>query len=127
MLYRHKKGVRLALLSGHATRVGPEWKPLHDRYHQAALAAGCEVDQTIIPAIEAVPVPASPEAVTLTDDASVIRRTLEKMLERSEEGDFTANTGLPNIKVLEKLAGIQVNKGEVYAIFRAMKAEVSED
>ena len=124
MRYRHPTGVRLALTSGHVTRVGPEWKPLHERYHHEAVLRGCEVDQSIIPAAKPVVAAPSPEAVAPADENAVIRRTLEKMIERSGKDDFTS-TNLPNIKTLEKMAGIQVNKGDVYAIFRDMKAEAA--
>lgn len=124
MRYRHPTGVRLALTTGHATRVGPEWKLLHERYHHVAVLNGCEVDQGIIPAPMPVTSESSPQAVAPADESSVIRRTLEKMIERSGKDDFTS-TNLPNIKTLEKMAGMQVNKGDVYRIFRGMKDEAA--
>lgn len=125
MRYRHPNGARLALTTGHVAKVGPEWKALDPMFHAAALTARCEVDQGVIPAIADVPPPApSPQAVAPVDSASVIRRTLEKMIERNGKDDFTG-TNLPNIKTLEKMAGIQVNKGEVYAIYRDMQAEAA--
>lgn len=124
MQYRHPTGARLALTSGHVTRVGPEWKELDPMFHAAALNERCEVDQSIIPAIADAPLTApSPQAVVSTDEFTVIRRALETMIERDEDGDFTPNTQLPSIKVLEKLTGTQVSKSEVYRIYREMKAE----
>jgi biotin carboxyl carrier protein len=124
MRYRHKKGARLALLSGHVAHVGTDWVELDDRFQQAAFAAGCEIEQNHIPAVSEQPPQASADAVVNTDSESVIRRALVKMIERSEDGDFTS-TNLPNLKAVEKLTGTQVNKGDAYRIFRAMKAEAS--
>lgn len=33
--------VRIALLDGHVTIIGAEWRPLHERYHKEAYANGC--------------------------------------------------------------------------------------
>lgn len=124
MRYRHPSGARLALTSGHVTCVGPEWKELDSMFHAAALNARCEVDQSVIPAIADASLPSpSPQAVVSTDEFTVIRRALETMIERDEPDDFTPNTQLPSIKVLEKLTGTQVSKSEVYRIYREMKAE----
>lgn len=122
MRYRHPNTVRLALTTGHVAFVGPEWVELPDIFQQAAVLAGCEIEQNIIPPTPVVKPKASPQAVVNVDDESVIRRALETMLGREEEGDFTS-TGLPSIKALEKVAGIQVSKSEVYRIFRSMTAE----
>lgn len=127
MRFRHPKGVRLALLSGHVAHVGQDWVELQPRFQQEAVLAGCEVEQSIIPAAPKIEHHASRDAFVNTDDTSVVRRALQVMLERDEAGDFTASTGLPSIKALEKLAGIQVNKGEVYRIFRELKAEAGVD
>ena len=122
MKYRHNNGARLALTSGHVEEVGPEWKELDERFHGAALEAGCEVDQGIIPAAKPTKPKASPDAVTNTDDTSVIREALKRMLERDETGDFTADN-LPNLKVLAREAAIPVDKELAYRVFRALQAE----
>lgn len=126
MRYRHPlRRVRLALTSGHVAFVDSNWVELADRFQQAAVLAGCEIEQNIIPAtVVDVPAP-SPAAVVNVDDESVIRRALIKLIERNEDGDFT-KTNLPNIGSLEKIAGVQVNKGEAYRIFRELKAEAAE-
>lgn len=122
MQYRHNQGVRLALTSGHVTHVGTEWQPLDERFHSAALEAGCEVDKGIIPAAKEIKPQASPDAVTNTDDTSVIREALKRMLERDVQGDFTADN-LPNLKVLAREAAIPVDKELAYRVFRELKAE----
>lgn len=124
MRFRHPRGVRLALLSGHVAHVGKEWGELDARFQQEAMLKGCEVEQNIIPAATQEKPKASSEAVVNTDETSVVRRALQAMLERDVAGDFTSQN-LPNIKAVEKLAGIQVNKGEVYRIFKLMKAEAN--
>lgn len=122
MRYRNlRQRVRLALTSGHVAYVGSDWTELDDRFQQAAVLAGCEVEQNVIPATAKQQPAASTEAFVNTDEESIIRRALIVLIERNEEGDFT-NTGLPNIRALEKIAGTQVNKGEAYRIFRDMKA-----
>lgn len=125
MQYRHPTGARLALTSGHVTRVGPEWKELDPMFHAAALNERCEVDQSIIPAhVDVTPAP-SPQAVVNVDEVSVIRKALIHMLERNSEADDFTNAGLPNLKVLRRVAGIEVDKGLAYHIFNELKAEAS--
>lgn len=126
MQYRHPTGARLALTSGHVTRVGPEWKELDPMFHAAALIARCEVNQGVVPAIsDAPPPPPSASAVVNTDEESVIRRALILMLERNSEADDFTNAGLPNLKVVRRVAGTEVDKGQVYRIFEALKAEAA--
>ena len=126
MQYRHPSGARLALTSGHVTRVGPEWKELDPMFHAAALIARCEVNQGVIPAIADVPPPApSPQAVVNVDEETVIRKALIHMLERNSEADDFTNAGLPNLKVVRRVAGTEVDKGQVYRIFEELKAEAA--
>lgn len=122
MRFRHPRGIRLSLLSGHVARVGTDWTDLHPRFQQEAMLKGCEIEQNIIPAVEQEKPKASSDAMVNTDETSVIRRALQTMIERDVPGDFTGQN-LPSIKAVEQLAGIQVNKGEVYRIYKLMKAE----
>lgn len=125
MKYRHNQGVRLALTSGHVVFVGQEWQELHERFHGAALENRCEVDQGIIHAVEPAKVEASAQAVVNTDDVTVIRAALKTMLERVDDDDFTV-TGLPSIKAVRTLSGIEVEKDVVYKIFRELEKEAAD-
>lgn len=126
MKYRHHKGVRLALTSGHVTTVGSEWKELHERYHAAALEAGCQVDQGVIEHPTVKPPAASPQAAVNTDEASVLRKALIKMIERNAGNDFT-DGGKPNIRVLRKEAGIEFDRDQAYRIYDELKAEAAAE
>lgn len=123
MRYRHPNGARLALTSGHVAIVGADWMELPTMFHAAALAARCEVDQSVIPAAtDVVPEP-SATAVVNTDEESVIRRALVTMIERDSTSDDFTNAGLPNLKVLRREAGIEVDKEMAYRIFNDLKSE----
>jgi hypothetical protein len=128
MKFRHHKGVRLALTSGHVTFVGPEWRELAPMFYMDALAKGCQCDQQVTPEPpepEATMPKPSPDAVVNTDEVTVIRAALIKMIERNSEGesdDFT-QAGMPNLNTLRKEAGISIDKELAYRIFKDLKAE----
>ncbi len=124
MQYRHPQGVRLALTSGHVTHVGTEWQPLDERFHTEALLNGCQIDEGIVDTGKKVANKASPEGFTNTDDTSVIRSALQRMIVRNKQGDFTASD-LPNLKVLAHEAGIPIDKDLAYGIFRDLVAEAT--
>jgi hypothetical protein len=122
MKFRHPRGVKLALLSGHSTFVGSEWRTLDERYHQAALSAGCHCDQTHIGERAAVKPKASPQAVKQFDEDTALREALIRMVERSGPDDFT-NAGMPNLNTLRKEAGFEFDKGKAYEVFNALKRD----
>lgn len=124
MKYRHHKGVRLALTSGHVTTVGTDWQTLHPRYHEKALAAGCQVDQGIIEKPPVAPPASSPQAQVNTDEVSILRKALIKMIERNADNDFT-ESDKPNLKTLRKEAGIEFDKDVAYRLYEELKAEAS--
>ena len=125
MQFRHPDTVHVATTDGLAAVVGPEWRELPPILHVAALAAGCECDQTQFRA-EA---PAKPAPTIVTDHDTVIREALELMLARKGdsdfEGDFTADN-TPNAKSVGKLCGFNVSKEAVMNVFVAMQNEAAE-
>lgn len=110
--------VRLALDSGHITIVGAEWRELPEIFHRAATLAGCQRRDQAPPPDE-IKRPAGSEVV---DHDTAYRAAIKTMLERNEDGDFTA-ASLPNINVVSKLCGFTARKEDVLETFRAMKAE----
>lgn len=117
--------IRVALLSGHTAIIGREWRELDPIFHRDALALGAQADATEIQN-PSVKVAASEAGLAkVTDAESEIRKALIAMLERDQEGDFVASTGLPNLKALEKEVGFRPDKEQVYALYREMTAEAA--
>lgn len=120
MYFRSHTGqpIRLALLSGHVTIVGPEWRELSQIFHQAAFQAGCErSDQP--------PPPAQlkrDDGRSMGDHDAAYRAALVTMLSRNEEGDFTRDS-LPNTNTVSGLCGFSARKEDVLRVFREMKEE----
>ena len=116
--------IRVALTSGHAAVIGHEWRELPEIFHRDALAQGAQCDATHIDNPEPPSINGGEQAnggQPSEDDA--YREAILLMIERDEEGDFVASTGLPNLKALEKLVGFRVNKERAYAAFHQLKAE----
>jgi hypothetical protein len=124
--FRANPSVRLALTSGHAAIVGPEWRELPAMFHQAALGAGCECDKEQFKAVHAEPQSTPEAAARPTSHDDVYRKALTTMLEREEEGDFNRD-GLPNTNVVSKLCGMSARKEDVLRVFRAMQAEAGTE
>lgn len=122
MKFRHIPGVRLALTSGLATFVGPDWRALRVDFHREALAAGCECDQTTIRTQNVEPPKASPDAVVPLDENAAIRKGLLDLVERNADGDFTKD-GTPNLKSLEKLIGFKPEKQTALSVWSALLTE----
>lgn len=115
--------IRVALTTGHVAVVGSEWRELPTHMHREALAAGCESSDAVR---QAPGKPTKEPAGQGNDEASVIRRQLQVMLERegTEEAkdDFTA-AGMPNLNVLSGLCGFKVDKVTMGKVWAELKAE----
>lgn len=117
--------IRVSLLSGHTAIIGHDWRDLDPIFHRDALASGAQCDAKAIDNPD-VSVESSAEgSAKVTDADAEIRKAIIAMLDREEDGDFVASTGLPNLKTVEKMVGFRVEKERVYSVFRAMKDEVS--
>lgn len=115
--------VTLTLLSGHSTTVTREWRELDLIFHDEAFARRCESDTSGVHTPEAPQVKAGPDAQNqLADVDAHIRQAILAMLERKQEGDFT-NDGLPNVKVLNAVAGFRITKEDAHRVYRALVAE----
>lgn len=125
MKFRSPTGVDIRvgpLLSGHSAIVGRDWQSLPEILHHAALSAGCECDKERFTARQVEPESTPEAAARPASHDDVYRRALATMLERNEEGDFTADN-LPNINRVSQVAGIKAKKEDVLRVFRAMQAE----
>lgn len=124
MKYRHHTGVRLSLVSGHATFVGPDWRALHERYHHEALAKGCECDQQTIRTRELAQPITGPNAITPLNEAALIRAGFERMLARNGEDDFTFD-GIPNLEVLGAECGFNIDRQTALEVWNLMVDEAT--
>ncbi len=128
MQFCHPLGVRLALLSGHATFVGKEWQELDPIFHQAALEKGCHCDQQVIGERPQHRPSTGANATKQLDEPAAIRTAIIKMLERKDtpdgEGDFTAADN-PNTNVVASLCGFKPSKDQVLEVWHALQKEVA--
>lgn len=122
MKFRHPEGVRLAMTSGQITIVGPKWRELREEFHREALAKGCECDQKTIRTNAAKKQKKSDEGVTHLNEADKIRTGLIAMVTRNDEDDFTA-AGVPNMDVLAKEVGFNVDRNEALEVWHQLEAE----
>lgn len=116
--------IRVALLSGHITTIGNEWRDLPEIFHQEAVRLGAErEDSANLPYPKPVEVKAGPDAqAQVVGEDAHYREAITAMLTRNDPDDFTA-AGLPNIKVVSKLCGFNATKEDVLRVFREMKSE----
>lgn len=111
--------VYISLLSGHTAVVTDEWRELPPFMHRKALEEGCitdNMDQETIDAKIGAAQPGENQHETLV-------KVIKDMMANPGEGDFTA-ADLPNLKVLAKKAGWNVNKEEM---MQAVHAIANED
>lgn len=113
--------IRVVTDTGHIALVGHDWKELPPIYHNAAIEAGCECDAETLVKNRVKPA-ASPQATKDRSADEKIELALKTMLERDQEGDFTAN-GEPNLNVVAKLAGFKVARAQVQPIYERLQEE----
>lgn len=111
--------VYIALLSGHAAVIGPEWRELPIILHRKALEEGCITDNMDEETIAAKVESARPHE----SNHDILVGIIKGMAANPQDGDFTAND-LPNLKRLAKLAGWNVSREEM---MQAVHAIASED
>lgn len=127
MQFRSPSGeIRVSNIFGHSAIVGEEFAPLPEVLHRDAMAAGCICEQNVVETKAPVAKTADDAPKQVMDEATVIREVLQVMLVRGEDGDFTAD-GTPNAKVVSKLAGMNVRKEAVMAVFVAMQNEAKSE
>lgn len=126
MKFRHNLGVRLSLVSGHVTFVGPDWRPLHERFHTEALSKGCECDQSTIRTRTLQKAVAGENAVTPLNEPVAIREALIRMLQRNGVEDFN-HDNMPNLEVLAAECGFRIDKGTALAVWHELEQEAREE
>lgn len=127
MQFRSPSGeIHVSNIFGHSAIVGEEFAPLPEALHRDAMAAGCICEQNVVETKAPVAETAADAPKRVVDEATVIREVLEVMLVRNEDDDFTADE-TPNAKVVSKLAGMNVRKEAVMAVFIAMQNEAKSE
>lgn len=122
------ENIRIASTSGHVVCLiaGEDWRDnIPVEFHSKLIAAGAEFEKT--KKGEKVDPKDGQEKTNQSLDAdpayaAAIRKAINTMVERQEDGDFTGDK-LPNTNVVASLAGIKVKKTDVLAIFRTMQVE----
>ena len=100
--------------SGHSMVLGPEGAEVPQMFIQSAFAAGA------IPAeADADEFVSAPKATFEKTDHELIQNAIKTMLERNDEGDFTAG-GLPNRKKLSALVGMNVSAEDLTIAWTAL-------
>lgn len=108
--------VYIALTSGHAAVIGPEFRELPPVLHRKALEEGCitdNMDEAIIKARTENAQPGKTNHEILID-------TIEEMSKNPQDGDFVGSTGLPNLKKLAKRVGWNVSREEMMQAVQAI-------
>lgn len=127
MQFRSPRGdIPVSNIFGHSVIVGEEWTTVPEVLHRDAMAAGCICEQNVVETKAPVAETAADAPKRVVDEATVIREVLEVMLVRNEDGDFTADE-TPNAKVVSKLAGMNVRKEAVMAVWIAMQNEAKSE
>ena len=100
--------------SGHSMVLGPEGEEVPQMFIQSAFAAGAiPVESDADAFVDA------PKATYEKTDQELVQNAIKTMLERNEEGDFTAS-GLPNRKKLSALVGLNVSAEDVTIAWAAL-------
>ena len=100
--------------SGHSMVLGPEGDDVPQMFIQSAFAAGAVPVDAV--AEEFIAAPVKNHSKT---DLELIEAGIKTMLERNDEGDFTAG-GLPNRKKLSALVGMNVTAEDVTIAWTAL-------
>ncbi len=100
--------------SGHSMVLGPEGAEVPKMFIQSAFAAGAvpedaDTDEFV----------SAPKATFEKTDQELIQNAIKTMLERNDEGDFTAG-GLPNRKKLSALVGMNVSAEDLTIAWTAL-------
>ncbi|MDE2382550.1 MAG: hypothetical protein KGL71_10125 [Xanthomonadaceae bacterium] len=114
---------------GHSAIVTGEWQTLPEILHRAAMAAGCECDQTRVTTVAPKAESAKDAPKRPANETEVIREAIELMLARRDDPDFSSDftaDQTPNAKIVAKLCGMNVSKEAVMNVFVAMQNEASE-
>jgi hypothetical protein len=110
--------VYISLLSGHTALIGSEFRDLPPLLHRKALEAGCLTDNMDEETINARIESARPSE----DNQEILIARINEMMTAPDEGYFTG-AGMPNLKVLSRLAGWSVSREEMMQAVQAIGAD----
>lgn len=114
-----EKPVHVALLSGHAATIGPEWRELPKILHKAAIGEGAITSNMTQEAIDA----AVEGASGALDQDVAVKNALVAMLEETDETDNFTESGIPNIDVLSTRCGFNVERAQMLRVWKALQDE----
>lgn len=118
-----EKPVYVALTSGHAAVIGPEFRELPEILHRKALEEGCITDNMDEATINARTQSAAPGK----SKHEILVDTIKAMAKEANDGDFVPSTGLPNLKKLAKRVGWNVSREEMMQAVQAIADEDEND
>lgn len=100
--------VRVVLMSGHATWVGPEFAPLHERFHSAAYSAGCvSEDMVRNKAMSSIPTKKAEEIVNKASLDEKILKAIDELVKENNTEAFS-KSGIPDARILSTMVGERV-------------------
>lgn len=117
------KPIHVAILSGHAATIGPQWRELPKILHKAAIAEGAISSNMTREAIDAVVEGAS----GALDQDVAVKNALVAMLEEKDEPENFTETGTPNIDVLSTRCGFNVERAQMLRVWKALQDETGDD
>jgi hypothetical protein len=101
--------IYVATTGGICAQVGSEWRDLPAGLHKAAIMAGCVSDNM---AEEVINPPAPVVSSAEFERSTVVATAIKTLLEADGTEGFTKE-GVPNLKVLSKLTGFEVDRSEM--------------
>jgi len=114
--------LHVASTSGHAARIGPEWRELPAILHKAAIAEGAITSNMSKEAIEAVLQSASKPF----DSREAIKGAIKAMLEEDDQQENFTTAGLPNLKKLSERCGFNVDREVMQEVWKEVEAEAGD-
>jgi len=117
---------RIALLTGHTIIIGPDWTPVHERFHPEAYSCGCiSEDQVKNLGIEGATDSAAKTLNKMSLKKSDIRTAIIKLINENKIDAFTSGIhgGKPKSSVLSEMIGTRVMNSERDAIWYKMQEE----
>jgi hypothetical protein len=113
------KPLHVAITSGHAATIGPQWRELPKILHKAAIAEGAITSNMTQEAIDA----AVEGASGALDQDVAVKNALVAMLEEQDEPDNFTDNGIPNIDVLSTRCGFNVERAQMLRVWKTLQEE----
>lgn len=120
---KYNKPVRIALMSGHVTIIGKEWKPIHKRFWSEAYRHGCISEDMMFGSnmvVEEAKVSAQ------ENKRSIIKAAMKKIL-RDADPKKLKKDGKPNAIAVGKLTGFMVTTQDILSIYDEIATELNGD